>query len=118
MARRLASYLRPVRDMRNQELPPRNPVVMPDNIAPSASRVFWGRKRSSSKAAERPALIEERMDSKMEFDTRQTIAASEDKVLMDIRAEEVVFRTENSFGIYETQRGWGIVLKFRVTLGR
>jgi len=37
-----------------------------------------------------------------------------EKVIMDVGAEEVVFRMENDFGIFETRRGWGIVLKLRV----
>ena len=37
---------------------------------------------------------------------------------MNIKTEEVVFRTENEFGIYETQRGWGIILTLAVLLDR
>jgi hypothetical protein len=36
---------------------------------------------------------------------------------MDVKAEEVVFRTENEFGIYGTERGWGVVVKLKVIPG-
>jgi hypothetical protein len=36
---------------------------------------------------------------------------------MDVKAEEVVFRTENDFGIFGTERGWGVVLRLKVILG-
>jgi len=37
---------------------------------------------------------------------------------MNIKTEEVVFRTENEFGIYETQKGWGIILSLTVVMAR
>lgn len=115
MAKRLAGYLRPVRDARELELPPRKPVAVSPEESPSgSSRGFWGRKKSTtSKPVERPVLDERRAEK---IESRE--AGREDRVVMDVEAEEVVFRTENDFGIYETQRGWGIVLKLRVTLGR
>jgi len=110
MARRLAGYLRPVKDLKKAELPARREEV---KVEQTSSRGFWGRKRSTSKAAERPALIEERNDVK----DAELNAVGQDKVLMEVKAKEVVFRTENDFGIYETKRGYGIILKLKVVLG-
>ena len=42
----------------------------------------------------------------------------EDRVVVDVKAEEAVFRTENEYGMYGTERGWGVVVKLRVVLGR
>jgi hypothetical protein len=104
MAVRLAGYLRPARDLKNKPLPPRKEEVK----AAEPSRGFWGRKKSSVKAAEKPPLVEERrVEPAVSVEERE-------KVIMDVGAEEVVFRMENDFGIFETRRGWGIVLKLRV----
>lgn len=107
MAIRLAGYLKPAKDLKNAPLPPRKEEV---KAAAEPSRGFWGRKKSSVKAAERPPLIEDRKVEPVVAPTE----TEQEKVLMDVRAEEVVFRTENDFGIYETRRGFGIVLKLRV----
>jgi hypothetical protein len=51
-------------------------------------------------------------------DTPQNIASKEERpverVTMTTRAEEVTFRKENEFGIWETKTGWGIVLRVRI----
>ncbi|KAL3421504.1 hypothetical protein PVAG01_07950 [Phlyctema vagabunda] len=44
----------------------------------------------------------------------EPVASSEERVVLDIKADEVVFRSENGFGILETSRGWGIVLNIVV----
>lgn len=116
MALRLAGYLRPQPDPRTMELPPRKEEVKAAEPEASSGRSFWGRKKSIPKVVEtRPPLVEQRTDSKM--DTRAS-AVNEDKILMDVKAEEVVFRYENAFGIYETERGYCVVLNLRVILGR
>jgi hypothetical protein len=57
-------------------------------------------------------------DWKVHPDAKVGSTGSGDNVLMDVKAEEVSFRTENDFGIFETQRGWAIVLKLKVELDR
>ena len=117
MALRLAGYLKPVTNPRDLELPPRKEEIKMQQQASSSSssRSFWSRKKDSYKTKEdRPPLIEEpSRDYKIEIPK-----ANEDKVIMDVVAEEVVFRTENDFGLFETKRGWGIVLKLRVIMSR
>ncbi len=121
MAERLAGYLRPKPDPRTMELPPRKEDIAAQQQQAEESsgsgKWSWGRKKSIVKVAERPALVESRKDSKPAADVKIPSRDSEDKVLIDVKAEEVVFRTENEFGIYGTERGWGVVLKLKVILG-
>jgi hypothetical protein len=123
MAMRLAEYLRPKPDPRTMELPPRKEEVAAQQQQAEASsssgsgKWSWGRKKSIAKAAERPPLVESRNDTKIASDIKMPNRDSEDQVLMDVKAEEVVFRTENDFGIFGTERGWGVVLKLKVILG-
>ncbi|KAL7895507.1 hypothetical protein HDV63DRAFT_381632 [Trichoderma sp. SZMC 28014] len=48
----------------------------------------------------------------------QNVASKEERpverVTMTTKAEEVTFRKENEFGIWETKTGWGIVLRVRI----
>jgi hypothetical protein len=117
MAIRLAGYLVPKPDPRTMELPPRKEEVAQQAEAGSGSGKWsWGRKKSIAKAVERPPLVEARSDTKI-ADVKIASRDAEDKVMMDVKAEEVVFRTENEFGIFGTERGWGVVLKLKVILG-
>lgn len=110
MAIRLAGYLKPAPDLKNAPLPPRKEQVKAAAES-SSSRGLWGRKKSVSK----PPLIEERRDVKVQPDVLPSEGGrAQEEVLIDVKAEEVVFRTENDFGILETQRGWSIVLRLRV----
>jgi len=109
MAIRLAGYLKPAPNLKNAPLPPRKEEVKAA-AEQSSSRGFWGRKKSSVNAAERPPLVEDRKAEPVALPAE----TEQEKVLMTVKAEEVVFRTENDFGIYETRRGFGIVLKLRV----
>lgn len=88
MARRVAGYLRPAREMRGEELPPRKPAVAPVSPASPISaggfRRLWGRKKSVAKAVERPVLVEEQGSWKAANDAR---VVEEDKVIMDVKAE-------------------------------
>ncbi|KAL7920628.1 hypothetical protein ACQKWADRAFT_298019 [Trichoderma austrokoningii] len=51
-------------------------------------------------------------------DVPQNIASKEERpverVTMTARAEEVTFRKENEFGIWETRTGWGIIMRVRI----
>ena len=109
MAVRLAGYLKPAPDLKNAPLPPRKEDVKAA-AEPSTNRGFWGRKKSGAKSAEMPPLVDDR---KVEAAVLPT-EGEQGRVLMNVQAEEVVFRTENDFGIFETRRGWGVVLKLRV----
>jgi hypothetical protein len=114
MARRLAAYMKPAPDLKNAPLPPRKEEIKAVAAAAAAesnpSRGFWGRKKSNVKAAERPPLAEDRKTGPVQAAND----VEQDRVVMDVKAEEVVFRVENDFGVFETRRGWGIVLQLKV----
>ncbi|KAH6713811.1 hypothetical protein BKA61DRAFT_50050 [Leptodontidium sp. MPI-SDFR-AT-0119] len=113
MAKRLAGYLRPPpRDPRTLELPMRKEQMAPQ--PQSKGWGFFGKKKSE----ERPPLIEDRQDSSSNTKGRLSGRESEDRVVVDVKAEEVVFRTENEYGMYGSEEGWGIVVKLRIVLGR
>lgn len=106
MAKRLAEALKP-----RPELLSRQAVAKIDSkkVAPSSTgniSRFWSRK-SSSKSEEKPVLVED-------VKVSSTIQEPRDKVHMKVDAEEVVFEYENSFGLLETQRGYGIILHFTI----
>lgn len=108
MANRLAGYLRPPpADPRTLDLPPRKEVVKP-KVEASSSRGFWGRKKSVTL---QPVVPEPRPVLK---DVKEVV--KEDQVVMDVKAEEVCFRTENDFGMLETERGYAVVVKLKVVL--
>jgi len=121
MAIRLAGYLAPKPDPRTMELPPRKEEIAAQQqqaeASSSSGKWSWSRKKSNAKAAERPPLVESRNDAKSASDVKMPSRDTEDRVIMDVKAEEVVFRTENDFGIFGTERGWGVILKLKVILG-
>ncbi|KAF7881382.1 uncharacterized protein EAF01_011893 [Botrytis porri] len=106
MAKRLAEALKP-----EKELPSRPLVTKQDSKKVVSSPGvnfgrFWGRK-SSSKSEEKSMLVEDMKVS-------STVKEPRDKVHMKVGVEEVVFEYENSFGLFETQRGNGIMLHFKI----
>jgi hypothetical protein len=121
MAVRLAGYLSPKPDPKTMELPPRKEGIAAQQeqseSSSSSGKWSWSRKKSSAKAAERPPLVESRNDTKVISDVEMPSRDAEDKVDMSVKAEEVVFRTENDFGIFGTERGWSVVLKLKVIPG-
>ena len=118
MARRLSSYLQPRKDFKNAELPPRKEQIKAaEHAFPTMRRGFWGRKKNSLVGDERPILTESQVN-KVDHHVESPFGGNGDQVSLNVRAEEVVFRTENDFGIYETRRGYGIVLKLRVIFAR
>jgi hypothetical protein len=115
MAKRLAGFLRPPPNPKTTELPPRvEEVTTQASASPSTSRGFWGR-RKSSKSVPQKALPDEKTSSSKETEQSK---ASADNVTMRVIPEEVCFRTENAFGMYGTESGWGILVKLQVTLAR
>lgn len=95
-AKRLASYLKP----RAENAFIKRPSLQAEPARASTSTRFW-RKRSSgveSVAAARPN------DSTDPLST----------VRMDVKAEEVAFRTQTLLGLYETQSICGLVIRIRV----
>lgn len=138
MAQRLARYLSPTPSWK--ELPSRRVDEAVDEPAPETqaprtafvkqnertsteemqkrSRGFFGfRQKGTITSIERPPTLDER-EVKVTSDAKLANASSDDEVILNVKAEEVSFRVENDMGIFETQRGWAVVLKMRVELGR
>lgn len=96
MAKRLARALTP-----HPELPARPDLTQKTskNVVVSQggnkSR-FWSRKSSSKK-------VESLIDAK-----------PKDSVSMEIMVHEVAFESENAFGLLETQRGYSIIMYFKI----
>jgi len=111
MALRLAESLKPLPDSKKAPLPPREEEIQATSPRQRSSRGFWGRKKSKP---ETPPSLEGIRTEHPEMPKE----AREDKVSMDVKAEEVVFRFENDFGVYESRRGWGIVFQLQVTHGQ
>jgi hypothetical protein len=81
------------------------------------SRGIFFRNKGTISSIERPPAAEER-DVQVDPDAKVADASPDDKIGLNVKAEEVSFRTENHMGIFETQRGWAVVLKLNVELSR
>ena len=112
MAKRLAGYLKPTPDPKHAPLPPRQEEVKAAGAAaePTSARGFWGRRKSGAKALERLPPIDVRKIEPVESQNEK----EQEGASMNVTAEEVVFRLENDFCVFETRRGFGIVLQIQV----
>lgn len=107
-ARRLAAYLQPAPHVVKTERRAVQAAVVEEKMKNKKSGWGWGlgRKKGggggeASSAATTP--------------TSPTVAASpilgqDDRVNMAVRADEITFRKENEFGVWESMSGWGIVV--------
>lgn len=94
MASRLARYLQPDRPRRAAP-PPAAPPVQPKKAS------GWGMFRKAESTPPPPPAP-------------RAPRNEEDEVLMTVKAEEVTFRRENEFGIWESKTGWGLVVRVRI----
>ncbi|KAI1781247.1 hypothetical protein F4818DRAFT_398483 [Hypoxylon cercidicola] len=113
MARRLANYLQPKKEKKAPV--ERNSVVqavVEQRIPPKREKKgwSWGRRGSAKSPPEAP---EERTDVNVRPDEPREEQAEDDATMM-ATAQEVVFRHENELGLWESFRGWGIVVAVRV----
>ncbi|KPM43428.1 hypothetical protein AK830_g3100 [Neonectria ditissima] len=99
MASRLAKYLQPERPRRTEQPAP---VAPPPPVEPKQSRV-WGLLRRVELVPPAPPPQPSRAHR-----------TEEDDFSITVRAEEVTFRRENSFGIWESKTGWGLVVRVRI----
>jgi hypothetical protein len=117
MALRLASYLNPPSPQKLNPPPPTpSPQASSSTSPPTPSRSFWSRKISNpllNTTPKPPPPPIPPSDSK-----GKEKEPKGDTVTMKVVAEEVVFRTENDFGIFGTERGWGIVVRLGVVMDR
>lgn len=85
--------------------------LQPPRQASSSTDGQAAKDRSSKKSGIRGLF-------KRSEDAPQNVASKEERpverVTMTTKAEEVTFRKENEFGVWETRTGWGIVLRVRI----
>lgn len=92
----------------------------PSSAVPAAKKSFWGRRKSSIKAPDTPPRVPvsaAAYPGDVKGDSKQTSASAmeaEDRVRLDVCAEEVVFRTEDEMGLFGTERGWAVVFKLTI----
>ncbi|RDL37072.1 uncharacterized protein BP5553_04505 [Venustampulla echinocandica] len=115
MAERLAACLRPPPPPPSERgLPPRKEQVAQQQQPQQSTRGLWGRAKSAVKTA----AMNEMGNYEVGRDVKTAPPGPrEDKVIMDVKAEEVLFRTENDFGIFGSETGWGIVVRLKVIRG-
>ncbi|KAK4233185.1 hypothetical protein C8A03DRAFT_39127 [Achaetomium macrosporum] len=113
MARRLVAYLRPEANLERKHVQ----AVVVEKKAEEKGKTGllgrWGlgggRKKNVEQTLSPPAA------SPVSPALPNSRAADEDdSIKMTVRAEEVTFRKENEFGIWETRTGWGIVVTVKV----
>lgn len=124
-ARRLASYLQPLPPRRRSSRPKSNPVEQ--SIPAEKEKKGWfgfrriDRSSVSSEGASGPTtprrvaggdvlgpLDEQPLPSPQN-------SSDEARAVMNVSAQEVAFRKENDFGIWESTSGWAIVVQVKVT---
>ncbi len=113
MARRLAAYLQP-KPQPNLE---RKQVHMAVEKAKETKKSSWswGRKRSTeSSSAPLPLASASSQGDRAEASADNSSDKPESKVSMVVRADEVTFRRENDFGLWESLTGWGLVVVVRI----
>jgi hypothetical protein len=116
MALRLASYLNPPAPPKPNPPPPQ---PSSSTYPSTPSRSFWSRKLSNPLAnttTKLPPPLTPASSSLAPDAKGKEKEPKGDTVTMKVVAEEVVFRTENDFGIFGTERGWGIVVRLRVVM--
>ncbi|KAK3317466.1 hypothetical protein B0T19DRAFT_292698 [Cercophora scortea] len=106
MARRLANYLRP-----EPNLARRHVQAVVENTSSSKSGWRWGRGSSQKQTSSSSPSPVSSMSSGTTFGSG---AEMDERVSMIVRAEEVTFRKENEFGVWESLSGFGIVVTVKV----
>jgi hypothetical protein len=111
MAKRLAAYLRPEPNLERKHV---QAVVVEKKVSEKEKSGWgrWGLGGGKKKAAEQTSPV---LSSPVSPALSSPTSGGEnDAVKMTVRAEEVTFRKENEFGLWESRTGWGIVVTVRV----
>ncbi|KAH6845687.1 hypothetical protein B0I37DRAFT_417205 [Chaetomium sp. MPI-CAGE-AT-0009] len=111
MARRLATYLRPEPNLQRRHVQ----ATVVERKVVEKEKAGWGRfgfGGSKKKAVDQtsPALPSPASPAL----SSPGLPDEDDEVKMTVRAEEVTFRWENDFGVWESMTGWGIVVTVKV----
>lgn len=113
LARRIALLLRPEPTLARKSVQAavETPKSPSSNLSGGKKSGFGGFfRRSSSKSHSEPQTPTERVITPV----RDGGMLAEDKIAMTVRAEEVTFRRENEFGVWESVSGWGVVVCIQV----
>jgi hypothetical protein len=109
MARRLAAYLQPKEQVKPAE---RKEMIQAEAVQQREQRkgLFgWGRKTTTdAKAASQPAAASPKTP------VTTPLVGQKEGVSMTVRANEVTFRKENEFGVWETRNGVAVVVTIKV----
>ncbi|KAK3306181.1 uncharacterized protein B0T15DRAFT_494293 [Chaetomium strumarium] len=113
MARRLAAYLRPEANLERKHV---QAAVVEKKAEEKAKTGLLGR---LGLGGGRKKNVEQTLSPAAPSPASPTLPSpragdEDDSIKMTVRAEEVTFRKENEFGIWETRTGWGIVVTVKV----
>ncbi|KXX77405.1 hypothetical protein MMYC01_206060 [Madurella mycetomatis] len=119
MARRLAAYLRPEPNLERRHV---QAAVAERKTAPAkeekpSSGWRWGLGGGSSRkkgAGEEKSPLPSPVTPSSPSPVVGAGGEIDDWVKMTVRAEEVTFRKENEFGVWESRSGWGVVVTIRM----
>ncbi|EGO56019.1 hypothetical protein NEUTE1DRAFT_68140 [Neurospora tetrasperma FGSC 2508] len=110
LARRIASLLRPEPTLARKTIQaavesPKSPT------SPSSKKSGFGSffRRTSKSEPQTPTPTE-----RLITPVRDGAMLEQDRITMTVRAEEVTFRRENEFGLWESVGGWGVVVSIKV----
>ncbi|KAK4101251.1 hypothetical protein N658DRAFT_496547 [Parathielavia hyrcaniae] len=111
MAMRLAAYLRPEPSLERKQVR----AVVEERKAVEKEKSGWGRwgLGGGKKKVAEPSLSVTAPAVSPGLSSPGS-GAEDDSVKMTVRAEEVTFRKENEFGLWESRTGWGIVVTIKV----
>jgi hypothetical protein len=114
MARRLAAYLQPKETVKTE----RKEVRVEVREQERKKGLFGGWGKKASTAPDRKPVPGPAPAGTMAGGDRgpvgPAIRDAEERVSMTVRAQEVTFRRENEFGIWESLSGFGVVVTIRV----
>ncbi|TLS24644.1 hypothetical protein PpBr36_08312 [Pyricularia pennisetigena] len=113
MAERLAAHLRPRPPVKMERREVRAAVVQAKEDKKSGWGL-WRKKSSSSTAAPASSAAAAAAAAAPAVSPESPVLDHDDGVKMTVRADEVTFRRENDFGVWESMSGWGIVVTIAV----
>lgn len=112
MAQRLAAYLQPRPPVKTERREIQAAVVQ----VREEKKGGWGlwRRKTNSAVVTPSSSGVDRLPTTSIATTPFSGVEQADRVKMSVRADEVTFRRENDFGVWESLNGWGIVVVIQV----